>query len=71
MWPVNCEQLYFFIFYFLSSQHHRYVGKTYDYRGTYIASEAPILLRNVSLVDPADRYGKPGRTDLQLIAVQL
>lgn len=35
--------------------HHRYVGKTPDYRGTYIAAEAPILMRNVSLIDPADR----------------
>ncbi|CAG10797.1 unnamed protein product, partial [Tetraodon nigroviridis] len=35
--------------------HHRYVGKTHDYRGTYIASEAPILLRDVTLIDPSDR----------------
>ncbi|KAM6975064.1 large ribosomal subunit protein uL24m [Tautogolabrus adspersus] len=35
--------------------HHRYVGKTGDYRGTYISSEAPLLLRNVALVDPSDR----------------
>ncbi|XP_038581332.1 probable 39S ribosomal protein L24, mitochondrial [Micropterus salmoides] len=35
--------------------HHRYVGKTGDYRGTYIASEAPILLRDVALIDPSDR----------------
>ncbi|XP_041811727.1 probable 39S ribosomal protein L24, mitochondrial [Chelmon rostratus] len=35
--------------------HYRYVGKTEDYRGTYIASEAPLLLRDVTLVDPSDR----------------
>ncbi|XP_039976885.1 probable 39S ribosomal protein L24, mitochondrial [Xiphias gladius] len=35
--------------------HHRYVGRTQDYRGTYIASEAPILLHNVTLIDPSDR----------------
>lgn len=35
--------------------HHRYVGKSEDYRGTYIASEAPILLRDVKLIDPSDR----------------
>lgn len=35
--------------------HHRYVGKTPDYRGTYIATEAPLLLRDVALVDPSDR----------------
>ncbi|XP_062291959.1 large ribosomal subunit protein uL24m [Scomber scombrus] len=35
--------------------HHRYIGKTHDYRGTYIASEAPLLLRDISLIDPTDR----------------
>ncbi|XP_051246457.1 probable 39S ribosomal protein L24, mitochondrial [Dicentrarchus labrax] len=35
--------------------HHRYIGKTGDYRGTYLASEAPILVREVSLIDPTDR----------------
>ncbi|XP_056269570.1 probable 39S ribosomal protein L24, mitochondrial [Pseudoliparis swirei] len=35
--------------------HHRYIGKTEDYRGTYIASEAPIMLRDVALIDPSDR----------------
>ncbi|KAM3858704.1 large ribosomal subunit protein uL24m [Diretmus argenteus] len=35
--------------------HYRYIGKTGEYRGTYIPSEAPILLRDVSLVDPTDR----------------
>ncbi|XP_040908518.1 probable 39S ribosomal protein L24, mitochondrial [Toxotes jaculatrix] len=35
--------------------HHRYVGKTTDYRGTYVASEAPILVRDVALIDPSDR----------------
>lgn len=35
--------------------HHRYIGKTPDYRGSYIATEAPLLLRDVALVDPSDR----------------
>ncbi|XP_054619718.1 probable 39S ribosomal protein L24, mitochondrial [Dunckerocampus dactyliophorus] len=35
--------------------HYRYIGKTGDYRGSYITSEAPILLRDVALVDPFDR----------------
>uniref|UniRef100_A0A8C8JA14 Large ribosomal subunit protein uL24m n=1 Tax=Oncorhynchus tshawytscha TaxID=74940 RepID=A0A8C8JA14_ONCTS len=35
--------------------HFRYIGKTADYRGTYIASEAPLLIRDISLVDPTDR----------------
>uniref|UniRef100_A0A3Q3J0D9 Large ribosomal subunit protein uL24m n=1 Tax=Monopterus albus TaxID=43700 RepID=A0A3Q3J0D9_MONAL len=35
--------------------HYRYIGKTHDYPGTYIASEAPILLRDVALIDPSDR----------------
>ncbi|XP_008288796.1 large ribosomal subunit protein uL24m [Stegastes partitus] len=35
--------------------HFRYVGKTPDYKGTYIASEAPIMLQAVSLIDPTDR----------------
>ncbi|KAK6323819.1 probable 39S ribosomal protein L24, mitochondrial [Coregonus clupeaformis] len=35
--------------------HFRYIGKSADYRGTYIASEAPLLLRDISLVDPTDR----------------
>ncbi|XP_072226876.1 large ribosomal subunit protein uL24m [Leuresthes tenuis] len=35
--------------------HHRYVGKSTDYRGTYIATEAPLLLRDVALIDPSDR----------------
>uniref|UniRef100_A0A3Q1GF56 Large ribosomal subunit protein uL24m n=1 Tax=Acanthochromis polyacanthus TaxID=80966 RepID=A0A3Q1GF56_9TELE len=38
--------------------HHRYVGKTPGYRGTYIASEAPILLQDIALIDPSDRYSK-------------
>ncbi|XP_028820427.1 large ribosomal subunit protein uL24m [Denticeps clupeoides] len=41
--------------------HHRYIGKSGDYRGTYIASEAPLLLRSVSLIDPSDR--KPTAVD--------
>ncbi|XP_023831482.1 large ribosomal subunit protein uL24m-like [Salvelinus sp. IW2-2015] len=35
--------------------HFRYIGKSADYPGTYIASEAPLLLRDISLVDPTDR----------------
>ncbi|KAG8451562.1 hypothetical protein GDO86_003674 [Hymenochirus boettgeri] len=35
--------------------HYRYVGRSDDYRGTYVASEAPLLTRHVSLVDPTDR----------------
>lgn len=35
--------------------HYRYVGKSASYRGTYIASESPILLRDVTLIDPSDR----------------
>nr|XP_046274287.1 probable 39S ribosomal protein L24, mitochondrial [Scatophagus argus]XP_046274288.1 probable 39S ribosomal protein L24, mitochondrial [Scatophagus argus] len=35
--------------------HYRYIGKTEDYRGTYMASEAPLLLHNVALIDPSDR----------------
>ncbi|TKC35036.1 hypothetical protein EI555_011358 [Monodon monoceros] len=32
--------------------HYRYVGKTVDYRGTMIPSEAPLLHNQVKLVDP-------------------
>ncbi|XP_012673721.1 probable 39S ribosomal protein L24, mitochondrial [Clupea harengus] len=35
--------------------HYRFIGKTNDYRGTYIASEAPLLLTQISLIDPTDR----------------
>uniref|UniRef100_A0A673U2P7 Large ribosomal subunit protein uL24m n=1 Tax=Suricata suricatta TaxID=37032 RepID=A0A673U2P7_SURSU len=35
--------------------HYRYVGKTADSRGTMIPSEAPLLYRQVKLVDPVDR----------------
>ncbi|KAJ8273627.1 hypothetical protein GJAV_G00103760 [Gymnothorax javanicus] len=35
--------------------HYRYIGKSDDYRGTYIASEAPLMLKDIALVDPADR----------------
>lgn len=35
------------------------MGKSWDYGGIYIASEAPILLRDVALIDPSDRYSKP------------
>lgn len=36
-------------------QHYRYIGRSGDYRGTYIASEAPLLLKDVTLIDPTDR----------------
>ncbi|XP_072404854.1 large ribosomal subunit protein uL24m [Chiloscyllium punctatum] len=42
-------------------QHYRYVGKSGDHWGTYIASEAPLLLHDVALVDPSDR--KPTTVD--------
>ncbi|XP_028649823.1 probable 39S ribosomal protein L24, mitochondrial [Erpetoichthys calabaricus] len=35
--------------------HFRYIGKSADYRGTYIASEAPLMVKDVALIDPADR----------------
>ncbi|KAK1880162.1 putative 39S ribosomal protein L24 mitochondrial, partial [Dissostichus eleginoides] len=35
--------------------HFRYVGKTWESRGSYVASEAPLLLADVALVDPSDR----------------
>ncbi|XP_064201504.1 large ribosomal subunit protein uL24m [Anguilla rostrata] len=35
--------------------HYRYIGKSADYRGTYVTSEAPLLLNDISLVDPSDR----------------
>ncbi|NWU96430.1 RM24 protein, partial [Upupa epops] len=35
--------------------HYRYVNRTAKYSGTYIASEAPLLLNQISLVDPEDR----------------
>ncbi|XP_034016911.1 probable 39S ribosomal protein L24, mitochondrial isoform X2 [Thalassophryne amazonica] len=35
--------------------HYRYIGKTADYKGTYIASEAPLLVRDVALIDPSDK----------------
>ncbi|XP_078522548.1 large ribosomal subunit protein uL24m [Lissotriton helveticus] len=35
--------------------HYRYVGKTGDYKGTYVASESPLLHNQVALVDPTDR----------------
>ncbi|XP_060676819.1 large ribosomal subunit protein uL24m [Hemiscyllium ocellatum] len=41
--------------------HYRYVGKSGDHWGTYIASEAPLLLHDVALVDPSDR--KPTTVD--------
>ncbi|KTG44497.1 hypothetical protein cypCar_00014206 [Cyprinus carpio] len=41
--------------------HYRYIGRSGDYRGTYIASEAPLLLKDVTLIDPTDR--KP--TDIE------
>ncbi|KAM8920913.1 large ribosomal subunit protein uL24m [Pelodytes ibericus] len=35
--------------------HYRYIGRSGNYRGTYVASEAPLLLSQVSLIDPTDR----------------
>ncbi|GAA6227318.1 39S ribosomal protein L24, mitochondrial [Lates japonicus] len=35
--------------------HYRYIGRTEGYRGTYVASEAPLLLRDIALIDPSDR----------------
>ncbi|XP_042295895.1 39S ribosomal protein L24, mitochondrial [Sceloporus undulatus] len=35
--------------------HYRFLGKTGAQPGTYVASEAPLLLRQVALVDPTDR----------------
>ncbi|XP_056157826.1 probable 39S ribosomal protein L24, mitochondrial [Lampris incognitus] len=35
--------------------HYRYVGKSMDYRGLYISSEAPLLIRDIALIDPTDR----------------
>ncbi|KAB0387632.1 hypothetical protein FD755_002588 [Muntiacus reevesi] len=35
--------------------HYRYVGKTVDFRGTMVPSEAPLLHSQVKLVDPMDR----------------
>ncbi|XP_003892888.1 39S ribosomal protein L24, mitochondrial [Papio anubis] len=35
--------------------YYRYIGKTMEYRGTMIPSEAPLLHRQVKLVDPMDR----------------
>ncbi|XP_017578257.1 probable 39S ribosomal protein L24, mitochondrial [Pygocentrus nattereri] len=40
--------------------HYRYVGRSGDYRGAYIANEAPLLLKDISLIDPTDR--KPTET---------
>ncbi|NXW59580.1 RM24 protein, partial [Eurystomus gularis] len=35
--------------------HYRYINRTAKYTGTYIASEAPLLLNQIALVDPEDR----------------
>uniref|UniRef100_A0A672UY20 Large ribosomal subunit protein uL24m n=1 Tax=Strigops habroptila TaxID=2489341 RepID=A0A672UY20_STRHB len=35
--------------------HYRYINRTTKYSGTYVASEAPLLLSQISLVDPEDR----------------
>uniref|UniRef100_A0A8C5WJK4 Large ribosomal subunit protein uL24m n=1 Tax=Leptobrachium leishanense TaxID=445787 RepID=A0A8C5WJK4_9ANUR len=43
--------------------HYRSIGKSGDYNGTYIASEAPLLLNQVSLVDPTDK--KPTEAEWQ------
>ncbi|XP_038017793.1 39S ribosomal protein L24, mitochondrial [Motacilla alba alba] len=37
------------------NKHYRYVNRTAKYSGTYIASEAPLLLGQICLVDPEDR----------------
>ncbi|KAG7268582.1 hypothetical protein CRUP_003191 [Coryphaenoides rupestris] len=44
---------------FKGDTHFRYIGKSFDYRGTYIASEAPLLVHDVALVDPTDRKPTP------------
>ncbi|XP_018430290.1 PREDICTED: 39S ribosomal protein L24, mitochondrial [Nanorana parkeri] len=41
--------------------HFRYVGKSGDYGGTLVISEAPLLVNRVSLVDPTDK--KPTETE--------
>lgn len=53
---AECDHLSF-------GQHYRYVGRTGEYRGTMIPSEAPLLHNQVKLVDPVDRqaHGAPGR----------
>ncbi|XP_037548854.1 probable 39S ribosomal protein L24, mitochondrial [Nematolebias whitei] len=35
--------------------HYRYIEKSFNYPGTYIASEAPLLIRDVALIDPSDK----------------
>ncbi|XP_063040854.1 large ribosomal subunit protein uL24m [Engraulis encrasicolus] len=35
--------------------HFRYIGKSGEYRGTYVASESPLLLSQISIIDPTDR----------------
>ncbi|XP_074837135.1 large ribosomal subunit protein uL24m [Carettochelys insculpta] len=35
--------------------HYCYHGKTSNYPGLYVATEAPLLLRQISLIDPVDR----------------
>ncbi|XP_053134335.1 39S ribosomal protein L24, mitochondrial [Hemicordylus capensis] len=35
--------------------HYRYVDKSGIYPGAYLASEAPLLVRQVALIDPTDR----------------
>ncbi|XP_068603503.1 large ribosomal subunit protein uL24m [Brachionichthys hirsutus] len=35
--------------------HYRTIGKNANNRGAYIASEAPILVRDVALIDPSDK----------------
>ncbi|NXF85801.1 RM24 protein, partial [Eubucco bourcierii] len=43
------------------SQHYRYISRTAKYPGTYIASEAPLLLSQITLIDPEDRGRGRGR----------
>ncbi|XP_032831810.1 large ribosomal subunit protein uL24m [Petromyzon marinus] len=35
--------------------HYRYTGRTPTFSGMYVASEAPLLVNDVALVDPTDR----------------
>lgn len=39
----------------LTPQHYRYINRMAKFSSTYIASEAPLLLSQVALVDPEDR----------------
>ncbi|XP_071795030.1 large ribosomal subunit protein uL24m-like [Asterias amurensis] len=43
--------------------HYRYIGKMPGYNGTYVASEAPLNVHDVGLVDPSDN--KPAEIDFR------